>query len=113
MPFKMGLAEKRSELLMDELDRIVPEIIELEVEKIILIGSLATNSIRKSSDIDLIIIEKTDKRFLDRIELIYQHIKPTTGIDILVYTPEEFEKMKQGNQFIKSALKNARILYER
>jgi predicted nucleotidyltransferase len=113
MPFKKGLAEKRKMLLQDELERIIPKIIELEIERLILFGSLASDSISKSSDIDLIVIKKTNKKFLDRLEEFYIHLKPQVGIDILVYTPDEFEEMKHNNRFIKSALKNGRILYER
>ena len=113
MPFKIGLAEKRKMVLQDELERIIPKIIELEIEKLILFGSLASDSISKSSDIDLIVIKKTGKRFLDRLEDFYIHLRLQVGMDILVYTPEEFEEMKHKNHFVKSALKNGRILYER
>ena len=58
-------------------------------------------------------IKKTDKKFPDRLDEFYDHLKPRVAVDILVYTPEEFEKMKRSNQFIRHALKNGRILYEK
>jgi len=58
-------------------------------------------------------IKKTDKKFPDRLDEFYDHLKPRVAVDILVYTPEEFEKMKGSNQFIRHALKNGRILYEK
>jgi len=47
------------------------------------------------------------------LDEFYDHLKPRVAVDILVYTPEEFEKMKGSNQFIRHALKNGRIQYEK
>ncbi len=58
MPFKTGLAEERNKILQNALEGIIPKIIEIDVEKIVLFGSLATNSTSKSSDIDIIVIKK-------------------------------------------------------
>ena len=112
MPFKTGLAERRRKVLEKELERLLPKIVELDVEKVILIGSML-GKVHKSSDIDIIVIKKTDKKFPDRLDEFYDHLKPRVAVDILVYTPEEFEKMKRSNQFIRHALKNGRILYEK
>jgi len=60
-----GLKNKRREQLESELNRIIPEIIKLGVEKIILFGSLAS------------------------------------------------EEMKESNSFIKPAIRNGRVIYER
>ena len=113
MSFKIGLTQKRKELLEYELSRIIPKIIQLNVEKIILFGSLTSDNIHKSSDIDLIIVKKSNKKFLDRLEEFYQFLNPSLSLDILVYSPEEFYELKENNHFIKSALKNGRIIYER
>ncbi len=113
MAFKIGIAQKRKKNLEEELQRLIPQIIKLDVEKIILFGSLASGNIHKSSDIDIIVVKKTEKRFFDRLEEFYKHLKPRYGMDILIYSVEEFEEMKNSNQFIKSALKKGRIIYER
>jgi len=113
MGFKIGLAQKRREKLEGELKRIIPEIIKLGVEKIILFGSLNSENVHKSSDIDIIVIHKTKKGFLERIEEFYEYLKPKVAIDIFVYTHEEFEEMKKWNSFIKSVLCKGRIIYEK
>ena len=113
MGFKIGLAQKRREKLEEELKRIIPEIIKLGVEKIILFGSLNSENVHKSSDIDLIVVQKTEKKFLERLEEFYNYLNPKVAMDIFVYTPEEFEEMKNKNSFIKSALKKGRIIYEK
>lgn len=105
--------QERKQNLEDELQRMISEIIKLDVEKIILFGSLVTGKIHSTSDIDLIIIKKTNKRFIDRLDEFYNYISPDVSTDILVYTPEEFEEMKLRSQFIKTALKNAKVIYEK
>jgi len=113
MGFRIGLAKKRKEGLERELDRLVPEIIKLGAQKIILFGSLSSNEIHKTSDIDLIIVQNTKKRFLDRLDEFYNYLKPKVALDIFVYTPEEFNEMKDKNLFIKHALNKGRIIYEK
>jgi len=113
MGFKTGLAEKRKEKLERELERIILELKKLNVEKIILFGSLTTGNIHKASDIDIIVVQETEKRFLERIEELYEYLKPKVAIDILVYTPDEFEEMKNWNPFIKSVLTKGRIIHEK
>jgi predicted nucleotidyltransferase len=113
MGFKVGLAQKRREKLESELKRIIPEIIKLGVEKIILFGSLNSGNVHKSSDIDILVIQRTEKRFLERLDEYYNYLKPKVAIDIFVYTPEEFEEMKERNFFINSVLKKGRVIYEK
>lgn len=113
MGIKTGLREKRKKILEDELKRILQEIIKLNVEKIILFGSFAKGKINKKSDLDLIIVKETDKKFLDRLDEIYSYIKNRVAVDIFVYTPSEFNEMCAKNYFIKSALKQGIVLYER
>jgi len=103
---------KRKQKLSRELERIVSRIIELGVKKIILFGSVATGNISFDSDIDLIIIKETNKRFLKRLEEVYAHIEPRTAIDILVYTPKEFEQLLSESGFVQEAVKKGTVIYE-
>lgn len=95
-----------------DIKKIIGIIIEKygPVEKIILFGSQARETADKYSDLDLIIIKKTDKNFIDRLSdfpLLPIHA------DVFVYTAEEFEIMKENeNPFILSALENSKIIYE-
>jgi predicted nucleotidyltransferase len=83
-------------------------------EKVILFGSQAKNSCDFYSDIDLIIIKNTRKLFLDRIKDVLKIIKPNFAIDILVYTPDEFQKMvSDGNPFLEHVLKQGKVIYEK
>lgn len=48
-------------------------------------------------------------RFLDRLDEFYDDARE--AMDVLVYTPQEFEEMKH-RPFIKMALKEGKILHE-
>jgi predicted nucleotidyltransferase len=112
MAFRTGLAEKRKVVLEKELQRILPLLIDLGVQKVILFGSLSAGKVHQSSDIDLLIVRKSNQRFLDRWDELYHAVKPNYGIDFFVYTPEEFEEMSVTSPFLKRAVKEGRLLYE-
>jgi predicted nucleotidyltransferase len=112
MTFTEISTEERKKKLNRELDRILPIIIKMGVGKIILIGSMATGKTHPLSDIDIIIIKKTKKRFIDRLDEFYKAIMPKVSIDILVYNPSEFKKMSKHNLFIQYAIEKGKILYE-
>lgn len=112
MPLKEISIEERREKLNNELKRMLPLIIESGVQKVILIGSLVSGKTHTLSDIDLIIIKKTNKRFLDRLDEYYRVLMPKIAMDILVYDPAEFKKMSKNNLFIKYVLEKGKILYE-
>lgn len=81
------------------------------IEKIILFGSQARGDADEYSDLDLIIIKNTEKRFVAR--LIEVPSLPVHA-DVFVYTPQEFERMKENeNPFILSALESAKVIYEK
>lgn len=112
MPYKIADKTKRIEKINQELDRILKIIKNAGAEKAILFGSSARGDIDSKSDIDLIIIKKTDKPFLKRLEEFYAEINPNIAMDILVYTPEEFEDLKTKNPFIFRAISEGKIIYE-
>jgi len=79
------------------------------IKKIILFGSVARGNVHRGSDLDLIIIQETDKKFLSRLEPFYRDAR--IAMDILVYTPEEFAAMTKG-VFLKNALRDSVVIYE-
>lgn len=92
---------------------VVGEIVEKygPVEKILLFGSQARGDADEYSDLDLIIIKNTKDRFVQRLV----EVPPLpVHADVFVYTPEEFEQMKENeNPFIISALESAKVIYEK
>jgi predicted nucleotidyltransferase len=77
-----------------------------------LFGSAARGDVHQGSDLDLIVVADTDLPFFDRIGQVLALHRSTRGLDVLVYTPEEFDSMRrQGRRFILDALRGGRALY--
>ncbi len=101
-----------------EMERKIAQLIEdlkpYNPEKIILFGSAAREDSDEYSDMDVVVIKKTNKRFLERLIETAEMIRPSLGpIDVFVYTPEEFGRMKEWDSpFIEEVLKEGRIIYE-
>ena len=106
----MPSAEREKEL-RGEIDRLLPHLIERGAEKIILFGSLSRGRVRRTSDIDLIVVQRTKGRFLDRIEEMSRGLAPRMALDLLIYTPQEIEDA--GSAFLRRALTEGQVLYAR
>jgi len=82
--------------------------------KIILFGSWCRDEEDKYSDVDIIVIYETKKRFLDRLKELYLMWDIPVAFDILAYTPEEFDRMlKEKNPFIERINREGEVIYER
>jgi predicted nucleotidyltransferase len=93
-------------------NEIISAFKSLNPQKIILFGSTSRNDFDDASDIDLIIVYHTNKRFLERLKELYLKWNMPKAVDILAYTPDEFEKMTEESSFIDSVLKNGKVIYE-
>lgn len=98
---------RRSENLINEIKGFVEKLKRvLPVREVYLYGSFATGEVHEGSDIDLIIVGDFKERFFDRIGKILE--LSDLPIEPLVYTPEEFEEMKNTqNPFIQEVLRTA------
>lgn len=113
MGYTLRRSDERKDELLKELDRVVGILKTRNIEKVILFGSLVRGDVASTSDIDLIIVADTDKRFLDRLDEVYSAVLPQKAMDILVYTPQEIDCMKETNPFLRKALGEGKVLYER
>jgi predicted nucleotidyltransferase len=93
--------------------RLISSFEHFSPNKIILFGSLARAEEDEFSDIDVIVVYKTTKPFLGRLRELYLSWDIPRAIDILAYTPEEFEEMSRENSFIKEVLSTGEVIYER
>jgi len=75
--------------------------------KLILFGSRARGDYLDESDFDLLVVSDQFKEidFLDRICLAYGLWKLRQGLDVLCYTPEEFEIKKKQIGIVQEAVK--------
>lgn len=104
----------RQKLLQSNLDRIVKTLVgQYGVSKIIVFGSLANQTVNENSDIDLIVIKKTVVPFYKRLKEVALLCNYHVGVDILVYTPEEYADLCQYNPFFsREIVEKGRTLYD-
>ena len=75
-----------------------------------LFGSWARDRADRFSDIDLIIVAPSRRAFVDRFRDYPDVLRAPTGLDLLVYTPEEFAEGRRTNRFLRHVLRDARRL---
>jgi len=100
-----------AKLLKESLERAVKELSSSDrVERISIFGSYPKRAPDLFTDLDILIIMKSDKPFLERLGEIYSLLALPVDVDILCYTPEEFEKIKDRG-FFKKLIKEEVVLY--
>lgn len=83
-------------------------------EMIMIFGSMARGDVHPDSDLDLLIIKKTKKRPIQRRIDVRKILSTDMPVDVLVYTPDEFEALRQsGSAFLKTISKEGEVLYQR
>ncbi len=98
----------------ERVEHIIASLEEYDPQRVILFGSWARGDEDEYSDLDLVIIKETQERFLDRLERVYDLVKPTFAMDVLVYTPKELAEMQErNNYFTEMVLKEGVVIYER
>ena len=68
----------------------------------------------RRSDLDLIVVQNTKKRFLDRYDnLLSKVVRAVPGLDVdpFIYTPHELNRIAD-RPFIKTAPKEGKVIYE-
>lgn len=102
-------------LYISELaSRLRPVFEKHQVLLAIVFGSFARGESSRRSDTDLIIVQHTEKPFLQRYENILceiTHKTPGRDVDLLIYTPEEFEHKAQ-QRWLSGVLKEGKVIYE-
>ncbi|MFZ4656156.1 MAG: nucleotidyltransferase domain-containing protein [Caldilineaceae bacterium] len=111
--------EVRSPYFLQVTEEILAEIVRRIVtvfapQKIILFGSYGYGTPSVDSDVDLLVIQKTNLQRVERSVAISELILPRPfPVDILVKTPNEIqEALNKNDPFIKEIISQGRILYE-
>ena len=108
----MVASRKTQEIIQDILEKLLAGYVP---QKVILFGSMAGGEIHEWSDIDLVIVKETPKRFLARLKEVALLCRAPVGVDYLVYTPQEFERLAAdtSNPFFQhEILEKGRVIYE-
>lgn len=102
-----------SEVVERFLAKLRPLLRQQSVRSAWLIGSHALGTATPESDIDVIVVAPTDRipveRFRDYLPAI---LAAGVGVELFVYTPAEFERMRvEERPFLSHAMKSARLVH--
>ena len=116
MELEALLARKRREYaksLERALDDCVARLAAMpEVEKVVLFGSYASGRNDLFADLDLLIVMSSEQGFVQRTAKLYQQLVTDVDVDLVVYTPAEFEEQRR-HGFVRQALETGKVLYEK
>ncbi|MBI3289784.1 nucleotidyltransferase domain-containing protein [Candidatus Microgenomates bacterium] len=93
------------------VEEIVNQLMPYKPEKIILFGSYAYGRPHEDSDVDLVLVKRTNDSFIERFKKARALVRTTTPVDIFVFTPEEFEDGKKNNLLISEVFREGKIIY--
>jgi predicted nucleotidyltransferase len=103
---KRKKGEEKIRQLVDALRAYGPE-------QVYLFGSWARGEQDELSDLDVVVIKSTTAPFFDRLREVGRLLPAGSGgVDVLVYTPQEFAAMRRdGNAFAEMIAEEGRLIY--
>jgi predicted nucleotidyltransferase len=101
--------EERGAKLASEAERIARLLVERGATLVVVFGSVARGDTGRWSDLDMNAVMQSDLPFIKRLGELYIELGATVGLDLLVYTPKEWEYM-QHRGFVRHALAEGRVL---
>ena len=99
------------------LDQIRPRLAEFcaghGIRRAIVFGSYARGTQTRRSDLDLVIVMETKKRFLDRYEDVREihDVVPDVHVEMLIYTEHELRKIAH-RPFMRQILREGVVVHE-
>lgn len=100
--------EETRERLLAELERLLGRLRRLrDVEEVWLFGSAAEGTVHLSSDLDLLVVRRTDEAPVRRGITLHRELVPTVPVDLFVYTPAEW---RVGGRFARDVRRRGRRL---
>lgn len=94
-----------------DIDDIVSPLKIFNPMKVILFGSFAYGAPTVDSDIDLLVVVDTKKKFHERIQEIRAVLPRDKAIDLIVLTPGEYQKAKEANPLVKEINFKGKVIY--
>ena len=97
------------------IDKLLEVLRPYQPERVYLFGSVAREEADDLSDLDIVVIKRTTAPFFERLIEVGRLLPAGTGgVDVLVYTPDEFAAMQRdGNAFAEMIAEEGRLIYAR
>lgn len=98
--------------IQTQIDLIRDQLIsKYKPQKIILFGSYAYGEPTKDSDVDILVVADTDKKFHERLQEVRTLLPKDRSFDLIVLTPSEYQKSKAGNALLLEIETKGRVIY--
>jgi len=96
-----------------EFERAIERLIELGAQRVILFGSRALADHCVDSDFDLLVVlpGPDAEPFASRLARTCREVAPRIAIDLIAYTPAEFERLSRERHFVKNAVREGKLLH--
>lgn len=79
-------------------------------KKAYLYGSVARDEADEYSDVDVMLVRESDKDFFHRITEVMDIVDSLGAADLLIYTPDEFSRMRKSSGFVETVLEEAFLI---
>lgn len=105
--------KRRPDDVTGRIRQVVRDLKRYQPIRVILFGSAARGEADQYSDLDFVVIKRTAQPFLARLKEAALLVNAPGSIDLLVYTPEEWDRMQEMNSpFAERVLNEGRVVYE-
>ena len=105
--------EEHANRLAEDLASLVQQLGKMpSVEKVVLFGSYARGRSDLLTDLDLLVVMRSQLDFVSRTAELSRTLHARVGVDVLAYTPEEIDRLGS-RPFFRHALTEGKVLYER
>jgi len=97
-------ARIRTAKLAEAIEHLKTALLQLGgVQGALIYGSYARGEVGPESDLDIMLIQKSDFPFVERMTNVYSKLRLGIPYDLVVYTPDEFQKLKNTSNFVAQA----------
>lgn len=95
-----------------QIDSIKEQLVKkYHPQKIILFGSYAYGQPTQESDVDLLVVAKTDKKFHERVQEVRNLLPKDRPFDLIVLTPLEYQKARMENALLLEIEAKGKVIY--
>jgi predicted nucleotidyltransferase len=105
--------QERKMALESNLRTIQAQLEGMGALRIILFGSLAEGNVRSGSDLDILCVMPSSRTGREWMSKIYGEVDRRVDCDILAYTQEELDETFPVSRFLRHAMENGRVIYDR
>ncbi len=96
-----------------DIQHIIEQLKVIHPQAIILFGSAVRGDMNPDSDVDLLLIQHTQKSLTERMRDARLVVRSSTPLDIIVLTPEEAKYLPQRDAFFRDIFRHGTLVYGR